>query len=231
MRQIYLILFIVFAYSLKAQTIESFVPKNWKLIYKTSGDLNNDLIADAVIIIEENNKENYKLNESLGKDTLNLNPRNLIVLLRLKNGKFKLEEKNDLKFTPSENDEENTCLEDPLLETNGIEIKNGLLFVKFNYFKSCGSWTTTTTEFTFRFQNKKLKLIGFDYSSTHRANGNENSLSINFITKEKIVYSGGNVFDETKNKSVYKKSKIQFMKLINLSDCNDKTYSKLLDIN
>ncbi len=226
MRIIFFLLLLNFQLSI-AQEINEFVPKNWKVILKTTGDLNKDTFEDVAIVIEENNTNNYKLNEGLGADTLNMNPRDLIILFGNANGKFKLQERNKNKFIPSENDQEIPCLQDPLDEANGIEIKNGLLFINFYYWLSCGSWYVNTAKFTFRFQNNEFILIGFDNNSMHRSLGNEESVSMNFITQKKIITTGGNVFEEEKNNPKVKKSKIKNSKLIKLRDCNNLTYSEL----
>ena len=43
----------------KAKTIDDFIPKGWKRISSTNGDLNKDKLEDAAIVIEKNSAMNY----------------------------------------------------------------------------------------------------------------------------------------------------------------------------
>lgn len=70
-----------------------FVPKNWKVIAKTQGDLNADKIDDLVLVIEDTRKENFISNDGLGETTLNTNPRFLLVLFKNSENKFYLDKK------------------------------------------------------------------------------------------------------------------------------------------
>ena len=91
----------------KAKTVNDFIPKGWKEILTTNGDLNKDKLEDTVIVIEKEDKKNIKKNDVLGPDYLNLNPRILLVLFKQKDGTYILASKNDKGFIQSENDEEN----------------------------------------------------------------------------------------------------------------------------
>ena len=66
----------------KAKTVNDFIPKGWKEILITNGDLNKDKLEDTVIVIEKDDKKNIKKNDILGPDYLNLNPRILLVLFK-----------------------------------------------------------------------------------------------------------------------------------------------------
>ena len=65
---------------------------------------------------------------------------------------------------------------------------------------SAGSWSVTQNTYTFRFQNQKLELIGFDNNSFMRNSGDQEKLSINFSTNKVKIIAGGNIFDEKANK-------------------------------
>ena len=62
---------------------QSFVPKNWKILEKVQGDLNQDGQADIALIIEDTNPEHIVKNDRLGSDVLNINERKLLVLLQV----------------------------------------------------------------------------------------------------------------------------------------------------
>lgn len=173
---------------------QSFVPKNWKVIFKAQGDLNGDHQTDLALIIENTNPKNIHQNDSLGNSELNLNPRKLLVLFKNKQG-FQLTSSNS--FLPTEGDADSPCLEDPLAESDQISIKNGVLSIGFHYWLSCGSWYVTNKTYKFRYQNQSFKLIGYDSDDFHRATGETTTQSINFQTGKIKNTSGGNAFEES----------------------------------
>ena len=181
----------------KAKNVNGFIPTGWKTILSAKGDLNNDKLEDVAIVIEKTDKANIVKNENLGSEYLNLNPRILLVLFKQKNGSYILASKNDKDFIKSAGDKENPALMDTL---DNISIKNNILKIKFNYFLSAGSWSVTQNTYTFRFQNKKFELIGFDNNSYMRNSGNQDEFSINFSTNKVKITTGGNMFDEKANK-------------------------------
>ena len=83
---------------------------------------------------------------------------------------------------------------------DSISIKNNILKIKLNYFLSAGSWSVTQNTYTFRFQNQKFELIGFDNNSYMRNSGNQEEFSINFSTNKVKITTGGNISDEKANK-------------------------------
>lgn len=182
-----------------------FIPKNWKIIKTVTGDLNRDGLNDTVIVIEENNPENLIANAGLGSDVLNTNPRSLLVLFKTAQG-YQLISKNDL--LPSENDAESPCLADPL-EDGGMSINKGILKINLHYWLSCGSWYVTNNNFSFRYQNNAMHLIGFDQTEFHRASGDQSSRSINFSTGKVKSTTGENEFAESKQPVQVKWSKLK----------------------
>lgn len=214
----------------QAGLIEDFVPKSWTVLYHVQGDLNKDKVDDHAMIIENTDPKNFKKNEGLGADQLNLNPRILLIFFQNKDG-YALAAKNDKGFIPPENSEDSPCLEDPISETKGISIEKGLLKVAFNYWLSCGSWSVNAATYTFRFQNNGFDLIGFDHSEYHRANGEKSDTSINFSTKKKSETTGGNMADDdsTNQKTVW--STIRSNKLYDLQTIDENAYFEILENN
>jgi len=174
--------------------IEDFVPKHWSAIMKVDGDLNKDGLTDTALIVEQENPENISVTEY--NDTLNTNPRALLVLFKQENGTYKLTAKNDKGFI--EPPKENSSLLDPLGEGD-INIKNNTLRLKFQYFFSAGSWYITNVEYVFRYQNSHFELIGVETNSFHRATGEETIVSFNLSTNKLETSLGGNVFEEKEN--------------------------------
>lgn len=174
--------------------MEDFVPKHWSAIMKVDGDLNKDSLADTALIVEQENPENISVTEY--NDTLNTNPRALLVLFKQENGTYKLAAKNDKGFI--EPPKESSSLLDPLGE-GGINIKKNTLRLRFQYFFSAGSWYITNVEYVFRYQNNHFELIGVETNSFHRATGEETIVSFNLSTNKLETTMGGNVFEEKEN--------------------------------
>ena len=174
--------------------MEDFVPKHWSAIMKVDGDLNKDSLADTALIVEQENPNNISITEY--NDTLNTNPRALLVLFKQENGTYKLAAKNDKGFI--EPPKESSSLLDPLGEGD-INIKNNTLRLRFQYFFSAGSWYITNVEYVFRYQNSHFELIGVETNSFHRATGEETIVSFNLSTNKLETTMGGNVFEEKEN--------------------------------
>ena len=202
----------------KAKTVDDFVPKGWKEILTTNGDLNKDKLEDTVIVIEKD--------DVLGPDYLNLNSRILLVLFKQKDGTYILAAKNDKGFIQSENDQENPTLMDTL---TGISIKNNTLRINFDYFLSAGSYSASQTIFTFRFQNNRFELIGLDNNSFMRNSGEQEEFSINFSTNKMKTTSGRNMFDEELSKPKETWENINIKKKYILDEMSKDTLDVILD--
>ena len=171
--------------------MEDFVPKHWSAIMKVDGDLNKDGLTDTALIVEQENPNNISITEY--NDTLNTNPRALLLLFKQENGTYKLVAKNNKGFI--EPPKENSSLLDPL-EEGDINIKNNTLRLNFQYFFSAGSWYITNVEYVFRYQNSHFELIGVETNSFDRSTGEETIVSFNLSTNKLETTMGGNVFEE-----------------------------------
>ena len=210
--------------------IEDFIPKGWKTILHESGDLNKDGIDDHVIVIADTKPENIKINDKLGQDTLNVNPRTLMVFFKEKGEGYTLAAHSGTGFIPSENDEESPCLVDPLITEGGISIQKGILTIGLQYWLSCGSWYVNNVDYKFRYQNEKMALIGFDHSEFHRASGEQSRTSINFSTGKMEHTTGENMFDDNPSSPKTSSSKWKGKKIYSLDNCDERTYFEILDI-
>ena len=163
----------------KSSSIEKLIPQNWKILSTTNGDLNKDGISDVAFVIEKTDKENIKLNEgSIGRDSINLNPRILGIYFKNKNGKLtkKLESNSFIILQDS------PTMDEPF---DGIEIlENGVLKIDFKFWFSAGSWSMSNHTYKFSFQNDKFELIGYDAYERQRGTGEETDYNINFLTGE-----------------------------------------------
>ena len=211
----------------KAKTINDFIPKGWKKILTTNGDLNKDKLEDTVIVIEKEDKKNIKKNDGFGPEELNLNPRILLVLFKQKDGTYILASKNDKAFIKSEGNDDNPALMDTL---DDIIIKNNVLKIVFNYFMSAGSWWTSTNVYIFRFQNNVLELIGYESNAYMRNTGEEEGTSINFSTNKAKITTGGNIFEEKENNPKNEWRYVKFEKKYILNEMTESTLDEILDI-
>ena len=211
----------------KAKTVNDFIPKGWKEILTTNGDLNRDKLEDTVIVIEKEDKKNIKKNDGFGPEELNLNPRILLVLFKQKDGTYVLASKNDKGFIKSEGNDDNPALMDTL---DDIIIKNNILKIVFNYFMSAGSWWTSTNVYIFRFQNNVLELIGYESNAYMRNTGEEEGTSINFSTNKAKITTGGNIFEEKENNPKNEWRYVKFEKKYILNEMTESTLDEILDI-
>ncbi|GAB3429184.1 hypothetical protein [Niabella aquatica] len=177
------------------------IPAGWIPEAQYKGDLNKDKLEDVVLVLRNTDRKNFVKHDGLGNDTLDLNPRRMMIFFKTEKG-YKRVLSTD-KFLPSVNSVMNPCLDDPLSD-GGIAIKNGVLKIYYHYWLSCGSWYVTDYKYTFRYQKNKFELIGLDISSFHRASGESALTSYNFSTGKKQVITGMNEFEEKENRPVEK---------------------------
>jgi hypothetical protein len=179
--------------ALASEKWEAHIPKGWRVILDTSGDLTGDKKPEAVIVVEEQDKSKIIGNDRLGNQTLNTNPRRLIVLTPTTTGYRQIQSVDG--FLPSEGDAESSCLADPLMESGGIEIKKGVLVVTLGYWLSCGSYGVTKDIYRFRQQGSRFRLIGKDTKSYSRSSGEGEEISINYLTGRKRETTGITVIE------------------------------------
>src|SRR5687768_6624673 len=175
----------------QAASAEGFVPAGWAVESQASGDLNGDGIADLALVLHEQDQENVVAHDGLGESPLDTNPRILAVAFGRRSGGFVLELENHTLIPRREV----PTLEDPLSE-GGIAIEGGTLRVTMGFFASAGSWGTWKTTYTFRHQNGRFELIGFDRDETQRNTGETSGTSINYSTGEAKLTSGNIESDE-----------------------------------
>ncbi len=189
MQKWFLVVWLLCVGGVQAATIESWVPQGWKVIQKAQGDLNRDGLPDVALIIENTDAKNVVANERLGPSELNLNPRHLLIGFQNAQGQYDLK-LEQTQFIPSPNDEESSCLQDPLEDSAPMSIKKGALRIQLNYWYSCGTWYKTQYDFVFRYDGTAFALIGFDTMSLHRGSGEIEKQSVNVLTGKKITLVG-----------------------------------------
>lgn len=185
-----------------SSTLAQLVPKGWKLLESSQGDLNKDGLSDVAIIVEKL-KSDIVVKADDGKAIHN-HPRQLMVFFKSTKGYQLIASNKTIPVAETQN----SCIEDFLANTESpIEIKNGVLTAHFSYFLSCGGWESPQHTFRFRWQQNQFKLIGFDYFSYARNTGEQTASSYNFSTLKVKKTTGANMFEGGKAKSTWSKFK------------------------
>jgi hypothetical protein len=177
-----------------AKMLEGFVPPGWRLEERALGDLNQDGIGDAALVIQMARPSN-RIALSWNPDSrYNTNPRMLLVAFGRKDGGYRLAAANH-KIIPRL---ENPNQDDPFDE---IKIVAGTLRVKMHLFMSAGGWQMGGSTYTFRWQDGGFKLIGFDRDFVMRNSGETEEVSINYLTGRKELKRGNIGSDQQQSKS------------------------------
>ena len=188
--------------ALSGESLDVFIPKGWNLLDSAAGDLNQDGIMDLVFAIQDTDSANIELNDGLGSDTVDLNPRLLVIYFGTRQGdyerKFVSKEFIILRDSPT--------MDEPF---DGMYIsKKGVLNIQFRFWYSAGSWYMSNHTYRFRFQNEEFALIGYDSMEAHRASGETTDYSINFLTK-KLKISKGNFSNDEPSSVEWKSFKLE----------------------
>jgi hypothetical protein len=160
-----------------------YAPKGWQVIAATKGGVFTSNGDDAVLIVEETDPAKIRKNDGMGTETLNVNPRHLLILSKV-NGRYVVKSRADM-FLPSSGDSQSPCLADPLEEDGVPKIQNRVLSINLRYWMSCGSWDVTNREFKFRSEKGRMRLIGIEIWSFHRASGIGSTSSLNYLTRKR----------------------------------------------
>jgi hypothetical protein len=170
------------------QSIADFIPVGWSVLDSVYGDLNNDGLKDAAIILQHKHSVSLR---NTSEDTVLTQPRMLLILFKnTDNSKFSLIEQSNSFILKHDN----AVMDDPY---QGIAIDKGVLKIDFHLFYSMGSWYSTNSTYKFRYDGKEFKLIGADISTIHRGTLDFEDYSYNFLTKKRR-YSKGNEEKGTK---------------------------------
>jgi len=168
----------------QAPTKEGFVPKGWMVEKEGRGDLNGDGVPDLMLVLHMNDPKNVIENDGLGPDQLDTNPRMLVVVFADKAASKYSSALADHTLIPRHTI---PVMDDPL---ENVAIVKGTLQVSLTSFMSAGSWYTSKTKFTFRYQGGCFKLIGYDSMEAKRNTGEMSTVSINYLTRKMKTAKG-----------------------------------------
>jgi hypothetical protein len=167
-------------------TPEDFVPKGWKVEFRTTGDLNRDGVADLALVLHETDPAKVLTGMPIGPDPFDTNPRILAVLFRTAAGGYDLAVA-DHSLIPRSTEPN---LDDVLEGSKGPVIRNGSLKIEMQLFANAGGWTTGAYGFTFRWQDGHFRLIGYDAATVQRNSGETAGVSINYLTSNEKISHG-----------------------------------------
>ena len=165
----------------QAASAEGFVPPGWQLEAQAKGDLNGDGAEDLALVLHAADPKAVVANpDGLGVDKLDTNPRILAVAFARTAGYELVLENHTL--IPRRTD---PVMDDPFdsVAASGLEVARGALRLRLGVFASAGSWSMSTIATTFRWQNGRFELIGYDRTETNRGSGEIEGLSINYLTR------------------------------------------------
>lgn len=189
----------------KAKSVKDFIPKGWEQLNIAKGDLNKDKLEDVVIVIG---------NPDINSDDDSV----LLVLFKEKDGTYSLVAKNDKNFSKSYASYYSVLGE--------IRIKNNVLEIEF----FISAIYNINKIYTFRFQNNRFELIGYDENSYDKVTGEADGTSINFSTNKMETTTGGNAFDEKKDNPKDKWYNIKIEKKYTLDEMTINTIDEILEI-
>lgn len=189
----------------EASKCEDFVPQNWEIMGKATGDLNKDGAPDCVLVVKGKNAKFLNKNEGLGAEVYDTNPRMLIIL-------FKNSEKNLYELAKQSNSfiviPDSPTMSEPFQE---VAVKNGVLQLSFEQWSSAGSWAMAQMSYKFRFQSGEFVLIGADKTESMRNTGEMETRSYNFLTR-KVRIENANFSSDKKGKIKWRAFKVEKLK-------------------
>ena len=186
MKKLMTFLLALWAMSMQAQgmkeqgtSVEDIVPQGWTHD-EVTGDLNKDGLADLVIVTRSNQEDNMFTRED--GYVYNFNKPVLAIYFAEANGQLKLWKQYDEVLQPNTD----ICI-------NEIELQitdRGVLRISTSMECSMGSWTTSSVNFSFRYQNGDFYMIGKETNSLQRNSGDVEVVSENYLTwKRQVVKS------------------------------------------
>jgi hypothetical protein len=180
------------AISSQPQTKAGLVPKGWVVESESSGDLNSDGVPDLTLVLRMKDPKNVLKNSGWGENELDTNPRMLVIAFADRSTKMYSSVLANHTLIPRHT---NYFMEDPF---QIAEIVKGTVQVSVSSFMTAGSWYTSQSKFTFRYQDGCFKLIGYDGSELKRNTGEMLDTSVNYLTRKVKITKGDAASDETK---------------------------------
>lgn len=171
----------------QAATAEGFAPTGWTVLQKAAGDLDGDGRADLALILQNDQQPDALsgFNQD-GEQGRKFWPRVLVVALADANvSGYRRLLANAAFVAPHQF----RSLDD-VLDGEAIAISKGVLSVSFHQFATMGSWSMGNTDYTFRYRDGAMPLIGMERYTIHRATLEYSQTSMNFLSHRASVTAG-----------------------------------------
>lgn len=174
-----------------ADSAELFVPPGWTTEIMETGDLNEDGRDDILLVLKEENPANIITNDPAtpGVDEWDANPRILAVAFALPGGGYELILQNN-DIIPRH---ENPCIDDPF---SFAEIDNGTIRIYCHLWANAGSWYTSDSRFTFRYQDNAFRLVFYTNYTTKRNTGETWEIDLDYVAGNAVLTMGNFTDDE-----------------------------------
>lgn len=183
------------AQTLKQQgtSVEQIVPEGWEH-QEAEGDLNKDGIKDLVVLTKPNFKENMKTRDD--GYVYNFNKYIIAIYFGQAAGGFQLWKQYKELF-PADDE---WCS----IDVDVSITEKGALNIDRDFFASAGSYGTSQTKYTYRYQNGDFFLIGQEDREMMRNTGYMTTVSENYLTWRRQTIKD-NAFEEGKKKETWSK--------------------------
>ena len=203
------ILFLFTAISMNAQTLkqqgtlaEQMIPEGWEH-QEVQGDLNKDGIKDLVVLAKPNFKENMMTRDD--GYIYNFNKYIIAIYFGQAEGLFKMWKQYQELF-PADDEWSSVGVELTITERGTLNIDTDL-------FSSGGSYGTSRTKYTYRYQNADFYLIGRESTEMMRNTGEMTTVSENYLTWKRQTIKD-NAFEEGVKRETWSKlTKVPLEKL------------------
>ncbi|HEY4250504.1 MAG TPA: hypothetical protein VGM87_04875 [Roseomonas sp.] len=171
----------------QAASAAGFAPAGWRVEAEVQGDLNADGIPDIAFTLRAQDRANVLDHRGLGENPFDSNPRILAAAFGRPGGGYALA-LADHGLIPRRTDPVLTDAFDA--EAQSLAIQRGTLRLRLEQFSSAGSWDAGNRTFTFRWQEGRFALIGFDRMGVQRNSGQTTRISVNYLTRRMQTATG-----------------------------------------
>lgn len=161
----------------------------WIIIGSSHGSIRGSELPVSAVLAEGTDLTFIKKNDGLGISELDLNPRRLVMVEQAPSGwKIWVDFQG---WLPRAGSEDTPCLLDPFAE-GGVSVVDGSLQIATQHFYGCGSWYISNQTFKFHRDGNRLRLIGKESYSLHRASHEVTAISTNFLShRQEVTFEPG----------------------------------------